>query len=94
MTDKTTAVEQPRSQRRSQYKVRDVVYALLLLPQDADVWEYADPGGECPLQSLPRLVKVAWVSDATPEYPNDGYWDTLRSEPTEKHTNTQTVVMI
>ena len=84
----------PRSEQRSQYKVRDVVAALLLLPQDADVWEYADPGGECPLNSLPELIKVAWVSDATPKYPNDGYWGTLYGEPTEQDTNIQTVVMI
>lgn len=88
--------EIPESEWRSEFKVRDVVAALLLLDQDADVWEYSDPGGECPLHRLPRVKQVAYRLHKRvrpPERP-DGYWHTLYGEPDERDTNVQTVVMI
>ena len=88
--------ETPRSEWRGQYKVRDVIAALLLLDQDADVWEYADPIGECPLNSLPRVERVAYRLHDSVRSPNrpDGYWTTLWRDPTEREINIQTVVMI
>ena len=88
--------ETPRSEWRSQYKVRDVVAALLLLDQDADVWEYADPGGECPLHSLPRVKQVAWRCPPHRQHSgmDEGYWHTILYDLDESDTNIQTVVMI
>ena len=78
------------------HKVKDVIAALQQLDPEMDVWEYADPSGECPLDRLPRVERVAYrlhIRTRPSERPQ-GYWTTLYGEPTERETNIQTVVFV
>lgn len=58
----------------AKYTVGDVIRALQAFPEDMPVWEWAEPGGPCPLHALPRQEYAEYTERGDEEEPW-GYWD-------------------